>query len=218
MDLHLVPDSLPARLVEEAGGRAAPVRIPTGARRTSAEERVKTRAALGIPEGAFVALVSGGAWGAGSLESAARRALKCGCHVVVATGKNAGLRARLKERLGYLDRVHVLGWRDDLPQILAASDCLIQNAGGMTCLEALDLGVPIISFEPIAGHGQYNARIMEQAGVAVWARTSETLKDLLRPAVRGERPLPRPRREPGLPSAAEALEALVEEFVRKARA
>ena len=65
--------------------------------------------------------------------------------------------------------MRILGWRDDLPTLMAASDCLIQNAGGMTCIEAIEMGLPVIFYESFLGHGELNALVMEQEGAAIRA-------------------------------------------------
>ena len=203
VDLNLVPCHLSAGMVERAGGKALTVRIPTRASHARVDRR-RAKEGLGIPrEGVPVALISGGAWGVGSLEKAARLALECDWYAVVATGGNESLKRNLEETLGGA-RVRILGWQKDMVRVMAAADCLIQNAGGMTALEAIDLGVPLVSFDPIAGHGEYNARTMEEAGVAPWARTGQELKEILSAG-----PPSPPRREENLPSAVEALEDLM---------
>jgi processive 1,2-diacylglycerol beta-glucosyltransferase len=67
---------------------------------------------------------------------------------------------------------------------MAEADCLIQNAGGMTCIEAIDRGLPVLMFNPIRGLGEFNAYITEQAGAASWVRSAEDLRAILRSASR----------------------------------
>jgi UDP-N-acetylglucosamine:LPS N-acetylglucosamine transferase len=73
----------------------------------------------------------------------------------------------------------VLGWTDDMPALMAAADVLVQNAGGLTCMEAFAAGLPVVSFRPIAGHGRENALHMERAGVAPLARDRAELAAVL---------------------------------------
>src|SRR5207302_4230258 len=74
---------------------------------------------------------------------------------------------------------HVLGWTDEMPLLMAASDALIQNAGGLTCMEALAAGLPVVSFLPIAGHGKDNAEHMREACVAAYATDADELATAL---------------------------------------
>ena len=62
-----------------------------------------------------------------------------------------------------------------MPTLMAAADALVQNAGGLTCMEAFAAGLPVVSFEPIAGHGKDNAERMAEAGVAAYAATTDEL-------------------------------------------
>jgi processive 1,2-diacylglycerol beta-glucosyltransferase len=95
---------------------------------------------------------------------------------------------------------------------MAAADCLIQNAGGMTCLEAIEMGLPILIFDPILGHGEFNAQVMEQTGSARWVHTAGELTTLLRSVARGETTLAVPHTEPGVPPVCVRLEVLVDTY------
>ena len=90
-------------------------------------------------------------------------------------GNNEQLRKRLQTR----NAGHVLGWTDQMPTLMAAADALVQNAGGLTCMEAFAAGLPVVSFEPIAGHGKDNAEQMAEAGVAAYAADSDELFPVL---------------------------------------
>ncbi len=208
VDLHLVPSRASLTLAARAGGRVLAARLPVGVRPRTSAGRAAARAALGVPADAFVALIVGGAGGIGDLQAAARCARMADVHAVVVTGTNAALRRRLERRFAGDTRLRVLGWAADMPGLLAAADCLIQNAGGMTCLEALALGVPVLLFRPIPGHGSLNARVMARAGVARWARSDRELRALLGAAARRDPADPAPQREPDLPSGIALLVAL----------
>lgn len=195
VDLHLVASRRSAKLAERAGGKACVIRFPVAPAFHAAPARAEARATLGLPQEEFLALVVGGAWGIGNLQGAAQCAAESGALTVVVTGNNTGLMARLRAEYADEENVRILGWRDDLPTLMASADCLIQNAGGMTCLEAMEVGLPIVMFDPILGHGEFNALVMEQSGVARWARNEEALGDVLRSAVRREATLPAPSKE-----------------------
>jgi UDP-N-acetylglucosamine:LPS N-acetylglucosamine transferase len=59
------------------------------------------------------------------------------------------------------------------------ADVLVQNAGGLSFTEAYVAGLPAVTYRPIPGHGRANARVMDEAGLAPWARTPDELADLL---------------------------------------
>ena len=66
-----------------------------------------------------------------------------------------------------------------MPTLMAAADVLVENAGGLSCMEALAVGLPVVTYLPIAGHGRHNAREMERAGLTVWARSATELGEAL---------------------------------------
>jgi UDP-N-acetylglucosamine:LPS N-acetylglucosamine transferase len=76
-------------------------------------------------------------------------------------------------------RAVVVGWTDDMPSLMAACDALVENAGGLTAFEAMRAGLPVITYEPIPGHGRENAEAMSSAGVARVADDGEQLRVLL---------------------------------------
>ena len=43
-------------------------------------------------------------------------------------------------------RVHVYGFTDKMPELLAAADVLVHSTGGVTCLEARAAGTPVVSY------------------------------------------------------------------------
>jgi UDP-N-acetylglucosamine:LPS N-acetylglucosamine transferase len=117
---------------------------------------------LGIDLDRPLVVVVAGSWGVGAgLEHTVALLLADGYQVLTVCGGDERLRQRLiQQRLG-----HACGWTDQMPAILAAADVVVENAGGLTAFEALALGVPIISYRPIPGHGRDNVRAMVVAGV-----------------------------------------------------
>jgi UDP-N-acetylglucosamine:LPS N-acetylglucosamine transferase len=172
VDLHLAIHDVAAAQARRWGGRTSTVRplVRVGRRRS-----VDPLAEYEIygPR----ALVTGGSLGLGDLEQAARDIADSRVMTpVVACGSNDDLRARLELVPG----VVALGWRDDLPDVIAACDCVVQNAGGFTSLEALAAGTPVVTYLPIPGHGITNAANLEQVGLAPWPRSASELGPVLR--------------------------------------
>lgn len=53
------------------------------------------------------------------------------------------------------------GWRQDIPSFLAMADPVVHNAGGMAVWEAVVANVPVLTYLPLAGHGQESAQVLE---------------------------------------------------------
>src|SRR5207249_662007 len=67
------------------------------------------------------------------------------------------------------------GWTDDMAALMRAADALVENAGGLSALEAFASDLPVVTYLPIAGHGRDNARLMAAAGVSEYARDEAEL-------------------------------------------
>ena len=108
-------------------------------------------------------LMSAGAWGAGSGFARTAGVLhEAGYRPVVLCGRDA----RLRRRLAAVPGTTALGWVDDMPGLLSASAALLDNAAGQTSLQALAVGVPVIGWRPIPGHGLEGVRRMAELGLS----------------------------------------------------
>jgi len=140
-------------------------------------DRAAARAGLSLEPDRFTVLLCTGSLAFGRVGRAVTAMLTAGAEVqiVVVCGKNERLREELAGRGAPPSRLRVLGWTDDMPRWMTAADVVVGNAGGATGLEAMACGRPVIMFEPIAGHGRANARLMAEAGLAVLAETPAEL-------------------------------------------
>ncbi|WP_250281588.1 MULTISPECIES: MGDG synthase family glycosyltransferase [unclassified Frankia] len=153
-------------------------------RPASAADRRLARERFGLPAGERLALLVAGSWGVGDVEHAATEIAATGVAMpVVVCGRNTALRERLDEAgLGC-----PLGWVEDMPALMQAVDVLVENAGGLTSLEAMACGLPVASYRPIPGHGRTNAAALDEAGVSTWIRTPSELRATLAELVEGPR-------------------------------
>ncbi|HET9061144.1 MAG TPA: glycosyltransferase, partial [Acidimicrobiales bacterium] len=149
--------------------------------------RRSARKSLGLGDEQRVALVVAGSWGVGQVERTVDGILGAPGYVpFVVAGHNERLRRSLSERCAAVNGAKVFGWVDDMERLVAASDVVVENAGGLSAMEAMALGAPVVTYAPIAGHGRANAEEMERAGVSLYARTKEELVAYLRLLSSGE--------------------------------
>lgn len=145
-----------------------PLCAPRFSRPPSPGTRARIRRELGLPGSAPVVLISAGSLGMGLIPEAVHAVHgHPEAWTVVLCGRNNVLR----RRLAGLPRALALGWRDDVPDLMAAADVLVHNAGGLSFTEALVAGLPTITYMPIPGHGRANADVLARAGLAPWPRT-----------------------------------------------
>ena len=191
-DLHIAPNDHAAAAVRRLGAAQVAVARPVvapGFRPAQPGERDRARRQFGLAVGERLALISSGSWGVGEVEEIAADVAATGAAFpVVVCGRNDALRARLR-RAGV---PRVFGWVEDMATLLRACDVLVQNAGGLSTLEGLAAGLPVITYRCLPGHGRANAQVLDEIGLVRAVTGIDALADALSSA-----------RPAGLPAGAE---------------
>jgi processive 1,2-diacylglycerol beta-glucosyltransferase len=179
VDVHLATSPYAAATARTRGGddaRSPGPLVGDRFRPAAGPDRAVARAELGLADGARGVLVVAGSWGVGDIPGTVDAIVAAGdFHPVVICGRDEKLQTELTAR----GHGTILGWRDDMPRLMAACDVMVENAGGLTANEAFAVGLPVVTFLPIAGHGKDNAEGMAELGVTRYARTPEQLRDAL---------------------------------------
>jgi processive 1,2-diacylglycerol beta-glucosyltransferase len=183
VDLNLAVHPGTVEAVKRKTGRPSMARGPLVDPNFSLAPGRKTveRARLGLRPDDLAVLISSGSWGVGAVkETFELIANQPGLVPVVTCGHNSTLRQQLETTAkteGY--RAHLLGWTDDMAGVMAACDVLVENAGGLTSLEAMRAGLPLVTFRPIPGHGRNSAAAMSAGGVSCLAHNGAELLERL---------------------------------------
>ena len=173
-------------------------------------DREAARARLGAGPGQCLVVVLTGAFGMmrGAREACRRLANHpAPLRLVVVTGHDARLRETLSQELAEAPRpARVLGYVEDMRELMAAADVVVTKAGGLTVSEALAAGATMVVFAPIPGQEEGNAAYLERHGAARVARSLAELERHVgelatRPDLRLE--LARRARELGRPGSAD---------------
>jgi processive 1,2-diacylglycerol beta-glucosyltransferase len=182
VDVHLVMHPHAIGPVERVAGpgSATLVRPLVAERFRAARDQAGARAALGLPPAGTVVAVSGGGWGVGDLGGGAATALEAGADaVVVVAARNAAAERILRARFATEDRVTVWGFTTRMDELLRAADVLVHSTGGVTSLEALSCGCPMIAYGATAGHIRVHNRTMATLGLIDDAHTRAELRAAL---------------------------------------
>jgi UDP-glucose 4-epimerase len=186
IDLHFITHPESAEEVEKIAGPGSVrwAKPPTSPAFLAARSMADARKALALPATGKVISVSGGGWGVGDLLGATRAALQVpDATVLCLCGRNDKTRARVAHEFGNEPRLRIMGFTDRMGDVLAASDALIHSSAGLTVLEAIIRGCPVISYGFGYGHVRASNAALERFGLAQVARTEEELAPCLQKAL-----------------------------------
>lgn len=140
---------------------------------------LQARRALGLPEEGRMVVVSGGGWGVGDVEGAVREFIRVpeASSIVCLAGRNEPLARKLRRTFAREPRVHVYEFTDKMPELLAAADVLVHSTGGVTCLEAMAAGTPVVSYGLPVGHARINTRAMAALDLVHLANDTKELRE-----------------------------------------
>lgn len=162
--LAATPDTVDYAKQRKLGGdRVAYIGFPVDKAFYELQPTTKARHALGLNEQTFTILVTSGGLGMSAykvvrlVERLAK--LTTPVQIICAAGKNEQLRAEY-EAIDFPSHIQplIVGYRDDMPLLMAASDIVVSKSGWLTINEAIAGQRPLFLFDAIPGHEEENAR------------------------------------------------------------
>jgi UDP-N-acetylglucosamine:LPS N-acetylglucosamine transferase len=187
VDMHLAPSQAAAAEIRALqpvrAAEVGPVVDPDFRPSRGLPDAYDARQRLALPVVDRLAVVLAGSWGVGDIDRTVGDLVATGLATpVVVCGRNE----RLRERLDRSSDVIALGWVDDMPSLLRGADVVVHNAGGLSTLEALASGVPVVSYRCLPGHGVANAAVLESGGLSAWPQNPRQLTEALHAALDGD--------------------------------
>ena len=184
VDVYFVADEKLFGQIDSASGRyesqsalyswGIPVRGRFTEKQELAAVRRDARNRFDWPADAFVCLLAGGGGGMLPMEEIVRSLQDEKfeeIYVVAVTGHNDGLRKKLEQLQEEFSksqteksvcRLAVLGFTDEMPQLMKAADVVITKAGGVSLAECLECGANILIYHPLPGQEQGNTAFLQQ--------------------------------------------------------
>ncbi len=148
------------------------------------ESKAELRKRLQLPAKKTIALLMAGGEGGGKLlpTTLALAKSKLPLHLVVVTGRNAALKAKLEELAPtFLTPMTILGYSDDVPALMRAADLLVTKAGPGTLAEANKAQVPVVVYDYVPGQERGNIDFVRSNGIGVVElTTSDVVKSVNR--------------------------------------
>ena len=154
------------------------VGLPLARRFFESFDQVQARRDLGLDQHLFTVLITGGGEGAGAIISAAKAIsdARLPVQLILLCGRNETLRRKLEICPLAVPR-RVIGFSDDVAQLMEAADVVIGKAGALTIGESLAARRPLIILNPLPGQEKGNAELVCRLGMCAEA---EDLSGLLR--------------------------------------
>lgn len=155
-------------------GWGIPVRGKFAEKRDPAAVRQEMRSQFGWPADAFVCLLAGGGGGMLPMEDIVKSLQNekfKDIYVAAVTGHNDRLRKKLEAQQKEfskhkteenVSRMTVLGFTDEMPQLMQAADVVITKAGGVSLAECLACGANILIYHPLPGQEQGNTAFLQR--------------------------------------------------------
>ena len=138
---------------------------PVFCRRKERSECLKAQGLRG--DRPIVLLLSGG-FGVGPIETILQAALtvESAMDVVVVCGRNEELSRRLARQQPPPPPCKILGYTNDIDELMAVADVVISKPGGLTSAEALARGSVLAIVNPIPGQESRNSDYLLESGAA----------------------------------------------------
>jgi len=171
-DLYFTPSEAVSALFAQKGvpnERLYASGIPVKSASHEQTGKADAKRALGIDDGARLAVVMGGSMGGGKMVSIVKDLLdRAPADTLVAAlcGNNIALAKRLFRRFSGDGRLRIVGYTDSAVLWMRASDVLLTKPGGITSTEAAVAGVPLLLTAPIPGCETQNAAYFQARGIA----------------------------------------------------
>ena len=125
-------------------------------------------------------LVMGGGMGVGAIEEVLDNInlIKESLQIIVVTGTNKALKEKIENKLDkYRHKIRVLGFVDNIHELMHCSDLLISKSGGVTVTEAITKKLPMLIADPIPGQELENADYLTKAGLGILINDISEVRD-----------------------------------------
>ncbi|MHB9093278.1 MAG: glycosyltransferase [Eubacteriales bacterium] len=151
----------------------------------------------------------GGGLGLGQIESIVKILAHSDMdlQVITVTGKNEQLRTRLLSAVDNA-KIKVLGYVENMAEVMAASDFIVTKPGGVTTAEVLTQKLPMIIINPLPGQELRNTEFLLNNGLAIKVNSVDFLIPQFKKLISSEKLLKQMKETAavmGKPRAAESL-------------
>lgn len=153
--------------------------IPIRQKFNKAQSRKVLAQKYGLNSQSFTILIMGGGdgfIGKGLSTFQALEQLPKEVQIVVVCGRNKKLHKKLQEELKWSQHsIRIMGYCENVHELMAVSDVMISKPGGVTTSEAMAMELPLVIYRPLPGQEEDNANYLVNAGLAILAENEQDL-------------------------------------------
>ena len=167
------------------GDKIKPYGIPVEKSFLEHREKSVVLEELGLAPDRFTVLLLGGSFGEGNIKDTLKELLEIDrdFQIIVITGRNETLKEKLEKSLEKytIDKnISILGFTQDMNDILSAVDIIVSKPGGLTTTECLLKELPMIIPYYIPGQEEENMDFLSNCGAALRTSKKFTISVLLK--------------------------------------
>jgi len=144
--------------------------VPIDTKFSGQDSRQEILHRLGFNAKVPVVLIMGGGQGLGPIKeiAAVLDNLKMSLQLIIVCGTNKKLYKWLnKKKASFSKAVSIVGYTDQIYDLMDISSFVVTKPGGLTSAEALSRSLPLIIVNPLPGQESLNAQFLLEAGVAL---------------------------------------------------
>lgn len=178
-DIYIVASDFSREELMDSGpvyGETKPIGIPVREKFLLSYNKEALYRKFGLKNETFTVLVMTGSFGIGPIEKITEL-LSRQVQVLVVCAHNKTLYRRLKNN--NYPEVHVFGFIDYIPELMAVSDIIITKPGGLTMAEVLAMELVPVFISPIPGQETLNIQALAHYGVGDYAKSPQEVKRIV---------------------------------------
>jgi len=178
-DLYFAASKATEELLIKEGAPADNIKIcgiPVNTAFLERYDKAELLKTIGLKSGEFNVLIVTGSFGIGPIERIIR-ALYNEMQVLVVCASNRKLYKRLKKK--NFQNCLIMGFVNNIHELMAVSDCIITKPGGMSTSESLTMNLVPVFISPILGQERENLKILLARRIGFYPKGIKGIRGLI---------------------------------------
>lgn len=101
--------------------------------------------------------------------------------IIAVAGKNEKMKQQFQnivEKYQKQENIRVLGFTNQVPELMHISEFVVTKPGGLTTSESLACNLPMVIINPLPGQEEENAKLLVKNGIAIWIKKDDNPKEI----------------------------------------